>query len=221
MNTNNKELWKIDRKKHDLKYPDENVIRFLQHNHAIRPDAIIMDFACGSGRNTKVMAELGFQHIIAMDYNEDCLELTREKLGSESDVEYILNSELEVPVHEDSVDCIVAWGALFYLSRDREELLLSNLVKCLKKGGLLLADYRAKDDYLYGHGVEIEKDFYKLDNSCGSLSGITYAFRDIDELKQLYAKMKMTIINYEKIEHYVNNCSKKNSHYIIWAKRDE
>jgi ubiquinone/menaquinone biosynthesis C-methylase UbiE len=157
-----------------------------------------------------------------MDYNEDCLELTREKMmGLESNVEYILNSELKVPLQEESVDYIVAWGALFYLARDKEERLLLNLVKCLKKGGLLLADYRAKDDYLYGHGIEVERDFYQLDNSCGSLSGITYAFRDIEELKQLYDKMKMTIINYEKIEHYVNNCSQKNSHYIIWAKRDE
>lgn len=219
MNTN-KMLWENDRKKHDLKYPDENVIRFLYHNlKKGKEDMKILDFGCGSGRNTKVMSELGYD-IIAMDYNEECLNLTREKLGCYPKIKYILNSESEVPLKENTMDIIVAWGALFYLSRKKEEELLAKMVKVLKKDGLLLADYRAKDDYLYGRGQEIEPDFYQLDYTCGSLSGISYAFRDIDELKNLYKKVNMTIINYEKIEHYVDNCKKKNSHYIVWAKKD-
>ena len=27
-------------------------------------------------------------------------------------------------------------------------------------------------------------------------------------------------LNYEKLDHYVDNCKKKNSHYIIWARKD-
>lgn len=216
----NKELWANDRKMHNLKYPDENVIRFLYHNRFPKTDVKILDFGCGSGRNTKVMSELGY-HIFAMDYNKECLELTKEKLGDYPKIEYILNSELEVPLEENTIDCIVAWGSMFYLSRENEEKLFAGLTKVLKKDGLLLADYRAKDDWLYGCGSEIEPDFYQLDDSCGSLSGITYAFRDIDELIDLYKRMNMTIINYEKVEHYVDNCKKRNSHYIIWAKRDK
>lgn len=216
---NNKQLWAIDRKKHDLKYPDENVIRFLFHNNLVGHENKILDFGCGSGRNTKLMAELGFD-ICAMDYNRECLQLTEDKLNWYNKIEYIINSELEVPKEENYFDCIVVWGALFYHSRENEKLLFKNLVKTLKPNGMLLADYRAKDDYLYGCGKEIEKDFYLLNNSCGTLSGISYAFRDIDEIFVLYKKYNMNIVNCEKIEHYVENCSKKNSHYIIWAKKE-
>lgn len=215
----NQKLWAKDRKIHNLKYPDENVIRFLYHNRFGKEGAKILDFGCGSGRNTKVMSELGY-YIFAMDYNEECLELTREKLDGYSKIEYIRNSELEVPLAVNSIDYIVAWGALFYLTREREEKLLKNLSGVLKKDGMILADYRAKDDCLYGCGKEIEPDFYQLDSGCGSLSGITYAFRDIDEIAELYKRVNMTIVNYEKVEHYVDDCRKKNSHYIVWARKD-
>lgn len=166
------------------------------------------------------MADLGY-YIYAMDYNEECLELTKEKLKNYSQVEYILNEETGCPLEDGAVDCIVAWGALFYLSREREQQLLFELVRVLKKGGLFLADYRSKDDDLYGRGEIIEPDFYRLDTSCGGLAGISYAFRNINEIKELYAKLHMTIINYEKIDHYTNGCRNKKSHYVIWAKKDE
>ena len=91
----------------------------------------------------------------------------------------------------------------------------------LKPQGLLLADYRSKEDSLYGKGIELEKDFYKLDNSCGSLSGISYAFREIDELKGLYEKCNMIIEEYEKHNHWRDKCKECDSHYIIWARKHE
>lgn len=214
---NNKELWANDRKQHNLRYPDENVIRFLCANRSVLPGNKLLDFGCGSGRNTRVMAELGFD-TYAMDYSEECLKLTEEKCKTQ--VHYIKNTELDVPLESNSMDGIVAWGALFYLSYTDEELLFRELVRVLKPGGMLLADYRTKDDFLYGMGEKLDDDFYKLNEHCGSLAGITYAFRDLDSLKRLYQNCAMEIVNYEKIDHYVEQMTKRNSHYIIWAKKE-
>ncbi len=217
---NNKELWKEERLAFDLKYPDENVIRFLLYcaQKFSANNRRILDFGCGSGRNTWVMAELGFD-ICAMDYNRDCLELTKQKLNGYEQIEYVMNEELVVPKPENDFDQIVANGVLFYLNRNSEQKLLLNLARVLKVGGFLFADYRTKDDALYGRGRMIEPDLYELDETCGSLCGIQYAFRDADEIKHIYTKNGFEIIKFERIDHYMENCTIKYSHYLIWAKK--
>ncbi len=216
----NKELWGKDRLLHNLKYPDENVVRFLYHLRALYERPRVLDFGCGSGRNTLVMRELGFD-ICAMDYNSDCLNLTKAKLNNYERIEYVENKETALPTMDNHFDGIVAWGALFYLNRNSERVLIEELVRTLRKGGILLADYRAKDDSLYGRGAFVEPDMFILDNTCGSLSGISYAFRDYDEIKQLYREVGLCITNYEKIDHYIfNGDNTKNSHHIVWAKKE-
>lgn len=213
----NKVLWAEDRKLHDLKWPDENVVKFLYKNKEKVMEGKILDFGCGSGRNTRVMADMGLD-IIAMDYNKECLDLTAKKIPQYDKILYICNDETKIPLEDQSINTIIADGALFYLSRKKEMELLSELSRVLKREGIFFADYRSKEDWLYGRGEEIEKDFYKL-NCCGSLNGITYAFRDIDEIKEMYKSIGMKIVNYEKIDHWSDNCKRKNSHYIIWGSK--
>ncbi len=216
----NKDLWAFDRTKHNLKYPDENVIRFLNRKYGKildRSKISVMDFGCGIGRNTTVMADMGFM-IYAVDYNEECLKMTSDKI-KEYGVEYklIYNDGTDIPLEDESVDAIVAWGALFYLDRNKEKDLLCELRRVLKAGGMILADYRTKEDSMYGKGEELERDFYILDQSCGSLAGISYAFRDISELFSIYARCGLNLVEYEKINRYTNNMQEINSHYVILA----
>lgn len=84
-----KETWNKDRAMFNLMYPAEDVVKFLKRNYKQPEDKTILDFGCGSGRNTVLMSDMGFEKIIAMDYNEDCLKLTKEKLLGKNNVEYI------------------------------------------------------------------------------------------------------------------------------------
>ena len=77
-------------------YPAEDVVKFLKRNYKQPEDKTILDFGCGSGRNTVLMSDMGFEKIIAMDYNEDCLKLTKEKLLGKNNVEYIKNERLTI-----------------------------------------------------------------------------------------------------------------------------
>ena len=177
-----------------------------------------MDFGCGSGRNTRAMAEMGFD-ICAMDYNPACIELTKQKLGVYKRIEYVVNEELSVKASKNAFDAVVANGVLFYLNRVNEQKLLEELSRALKMGGIMHADYRSKDDVLYGKEKEIEPVFFELDAACGSLAGIQYAFRTEEEIKNLYLRNKFEIINFERIDHYVKNYTERNSQYIVWTKK--
>lgn len=218
MENNNKELWKKERLKYNLKWPYENVVRFLHYVTSKNDEVRILDFGCGSGRNTRVMVEMGLD-ICAMDYNLACIELTKEKLGDYKKVDYVVNEELCVMAAENEFNVVVANGVLFYLNRYNEQKLLRELSRVLNMGGMLYADYRSKADEFYGRGKEIEPDLYELDETCGSLAGIQYAFRDAEEIKELYLRNGFEITNFERIDHYIENCTKNNSHYIVWAKK--
>lgn len=218
---NEKKLWAEDRKKHDLKYPDESVVRFLKKNFKSGENKSILDFGCGSGRNTLVMADMGFM-IYAMDYNEVCLELTKEKLDNinYSNVRYLQNEKLKINLPDESLDCIVAWGALVFFNKSQREIFYKELNRVLKPGGIILADYRSKEDSLYKRGEQIEEDLFKLeDTMTGNLDGFIYWFCDKEYLIELYEKSGFEIFNTEKKEFSADNLKIKNSHYHVWGKK--
>lgn len=214
------QLWAEERKKHDLKYPDEYVVRYLNKKFCTGTGKRILDFGCGSGRNTVVMADMGFE-IYAVDYNEVCLELTREKLErlDYNNVTYLKNTRVEIPVQSDHVDCIVAWGALFYFNANEREENLQELHRVLKKDGYLFADYRTKDDFMFGQGREIEQDLFVLNENMEHLAGINYWFCSEDEIRNLYHRNGFVIENLEKKEFLTDNMSRNNSHWHVWAKK--
>lgn len=216
-------LWAEERKKHDLKYPDENVVRFLKKNFKTGKDKTILDFGCGSGRHTLIMAEMEFM-IYAMDYNVVCLELTKEKLDkiNYKNVKYILNKRLVINLPDESVDCIVAWGALFYFNKAERELFCKEMKRVLKPDGVILADYRTIDDHLYNKGTKIEENLFKLDDSsAGNLKNLIYWFCNKEDLAELYESEGFVIFNIENKEMIINNMTVKNSHFHIWVRKEE
>ena len=141
-----KETWNKDRAMFNLMYPAEDVVKFLKRNYKQPEDKTILDFGCGSGRNTVLMSDMGFEKIIAMDYNEDCLKLTKEKLLGKNNVEYIKNERLTISLPDESVDCIVAWGALYYFTGEERKQFAKELYRVLKPNGMVVADFRGKEE---------------------------------------------------------------------------
>jgi tRNA (uracil-5-)-methyltransferase TRM9 len=215
-------LWAEERKKFDLKYPDENVIKFLYKNYKSGADKTILDFGCGSGRNTMVMADLDF-NIIAMDYNDICLDLTKEKLDKRNytKVQYSKNKGNEIPVESTSVDCVVIWGTIFINNYIDREQIMSELSRVLKPSGLLLVDFRTQEDNLYKRGKELEPNFFLLDEAVGSLAGLNYWFASNKDAVELLHKHDFDIINIEKKDMYCDNLSTKHSHWHIWARKKD
>lgn len=213
-------LWEKERKKFDLKYPDNYVIRFLKRNYNTGEGKTILDFGCGSGRNTIAMADMGFD-IIAMDYNKNCLDLTREKMEQlfYDNITYVQNEKLEINIKDQSLDCIVAWGSMFCFNKKEREEFREEIKRVLKPGGLMLADYRSVEDSMYGKGREAEENLYYLNTEAGSLENLLYWFCTDKDLKNLYEKKGFEIINLECETFITENLSRKNEHYHIWLKR--
>lgn len=61
---------------------------------------------------------------------------------------------------------------------------------------------------------------FVLNDLCGSLAGVTMAFKEIDEIIEFYERYGVTVFNYEKKNYYVDKASHCISHYIIWAQKN-
>lgn len=138
MRKKEKARWAEDRAFTNLQYPAEEVVRFLKRNFKNAKDKSILDFGCGSGRNIVPMIDMGFREIVAMDYNEGCLELTRKKANNHPCLRCIRNERLEIPLPSECLDGVVAWGALFYFTNDERDYFLREIYRVLKMGGDIL-----------------------------------------------------------------------------------
>lgn len=213
------ELWGKERALFDLKYPAEEVVKFLKKNFKTPQTKTVLDFGCGSGRNTIPMVDMEFGKVIAMDYNRECLELTKEKIKSAENVTYIQNERMEIPLDDNSVDAIVAYGALFLFAEQERAAFAGELYRVLKKDGLILADFRGLEDGMFGMGQELESNMFLLDERAGALQKMIYWFCDDRDLHQLYETCGFTIENMERKLQWTNNLKDKVDHYIVWLKK--
>ncbi len=211
-----KKKFLVDRVKYNLIYPVEEVVRMLKRYCKNPETSTILDFGCGSGRNIRPMLDMGFKKIIATDYNEECLELTRSNLREKKhNVEYLKNNRKQIPLSDNSLDCMVAWGVLFAFTAQERQDFLKEIHRVLKPNGFLIADYRGKRDNLYGRGTEIERNLFLLNSDAGVLENIIFWFCDEKELRNLYESSNFIIDNIERKLQYVNNLSQVVDHYYL------
>ncbi len=102
----------------------------------------VLDLGCGGGRNTYMLASLGFW-VLACDYHENMVEATKKKIQQleHSDRERVTVEQanmLCLPYESDSVDVILANGVYHNTSSyDEITLAFRESVRILKTGGLL------------------------------------------------------------------------------------
>lgn len=222
-----KELWKKNIKKYDLQWPDENIIRYLNISypkHEERNEIKVLDFGCGSGRNTAAIAQLGFA-TYAVDYNQECINKTREILENTMinimEDSFRKNENTDIPFDNEVFDCILAWGSMFLNDSSARKNLLNEMNSKLKSGGFFYANWRAEDDFFMGKGEEIESNLYKLDNRAKvhGLEGMTYYFASREALEELYNECGFEIYNIEKRVFTIKNMTVNNSHWHVWARK--
>jgi SAM-dependent methyltransferase len=93
----------------------------------------ILEYGCGDGENTVVLANRGAK-IIALDISAELLDLARKRLDVNGcdDVELLIGSAHSLPLPDESVDVIFGMAILHHLEL---ELAAREVLRVLKKGG--------------------------------------------------------------------------------------
>jgi len=93
----------------------------------------ILEYGCGDGLNTAILAERGAK-VIALDISDDLLDIARTRLevnGCDG-VEFLVASAHALPLPDESIDVIFGMAILHHLDLD---LASSEVWRVLKNGG--------------------------------------------------------------------------------------
>ena len=137
----NRDTWNRHylRDKSKLSIPDENVVRFIHHylrNHPGASSPVILEIGSGSGRNISYLREIS-PRVYGMDFALNALLKQNNVVCARSQ---------ENPFKDKSMDIVIAWGVLHYLTMDQVNLTLEEVRRILKPSGVFFGTIRSDKD---------------------------------------------------------------------------
>ena len=170
----------MDWKKETLDFYDQNAEEFASGTMAadmsetrsrftahIPPKGIILDFGCGSGRDTKAFLDSGFR-VEAVDGSEELCALASAYTGIT--VRKMLFNELD---SQDRYDGIWACASILHLPRTELAEVIRKLEKALKYGGVLYTSFK------YGEYEGMRNGRYFTDFTEESLQAFWHSVTDL------------------------------------------
>ena len=216
----NRKFWGSVAIKGNLMWPNESVIRFVKKNYPIAEHtSYILDYGCGGGRDSFALCTMGYR-MIAMDYADEALDICRTRCAR-IDKEYIRivkNMGLEVPLEDECVDAVVADGSLFYYPKTDIIRIVSELRRVLRRGGLLWASFRTREDSMYGTGTFLDDGLYVLDDNSGR-DGCTYYFAGESDIKDISSEAGLTLEAIDDVKESFDGRKKLNCWFHVLARK--
>lgn len=109
-------------------------------------DAYILDFGCGSGRDSKKFLDLGYC-VKAIDGSIEMCKLATKYLGRE----VICMDFLDF--HDvDTYDCIWACSSILHIEDEHLFTVLNQMIDALKVGGIIYASFKVGTGYMIKEG---------------------------------------------------------------------
>lgn len=107
--------------------------RFLSY---IPSDGLILDFGCGSGRDTKFFKENGFD-VVAIDGSEELCKIAEAHTGIK--VKCMLFQELD---EVSKYDGVWACSSILHLTREELKTVFQKMINSLKSAGIIYTSFK-------------------------------------------------------------------------------
>lgn len=164
----------------------ENYEKFLSR---IPQNAYILDFGCGSGRDSKYFIENGYK-VKAIDGSIEMCKLASEYIGQE--VECMKFDELN---EENVYDGIWACSSILHVEKEQLGIILEKMIIALKEKGIIYTSFKK------GVKDEIKEGKY-------------YNYLTKEKLEEIIEKYKL---NVKIIDYFETLPSTKRIQDIVWA----
>jgi ubiquinone/menaquinone biosynthesis C-methylase UbiE len=200
------------RRKSELLYPDENLVRLLNKTINDPAGMTAMDLGCGSGRHLRLLSDFGISRIIGLEASHGALLLSK-KTGQPLLVQ---GNNRGLPLKSGSADLVVAWGSLHYNDKSELAPMLAEITRVLKQDGCLFATLRSSRDTYLKKGTHLGNDTWITDLK--DISGSIASFYNEDEIRSALSMFRE--VAYGLIERtLVGDMSSLISHWIISARK--
>jgi len=204
-----------------IKYPDEDLIRFMAkyfYNAPDRKGIKILDIGSGVGRNTIYLAKEGFS-AFGVEATDSGIKISQRRQEIEGvDAVFKKGNLTKIPFPEEYFDAVVDIQAIQHNTYREINEILQEIKRVLKPDGIFFAKMVSIRDHYFKKGRVIEK--HTLDDIGGGTfvnAGITHFF-DLDELRSLMSLF--TEVNIEYTETSFNTMKEKNVYWLITAKKE-
>ena len=169
--------------------PEEVVVDFVTSLKKKNKKIRVLDIGCGAGRHQVFMAKQGFE-THGLDISETGLTLTKERLKRHSLEGHLVKSDMKMlPYINSCFDAIVSLHTIYHQKLRGIQKTISEIKRVLKKKGLVLINFLSKRTYSYGKGAEVEENTFVEQE--GAEKGVLHHFSDDEELKHLFADLKI------------------------------
>ena len=191
----NKKFW--NEQSEYLSYPNEAVVRFLAANRPKDDEKkVLLDWGCANGRHLAVAKKFGFE-LIGVDYSKPLLEVAKKSV---LEAKFILNDGLSIKeISDNFVDTLLCFGVIFWNNKENQAIMLNEIARILKPGGVAFIDFRSERDTGYKIASHL-KDKVLLSQS-------------LDEIKELVKNSGLKLKSTEIYEFSANNMEYLNSWY--------
>ena len=202
-----------------LQYPDEMVVSFLSKHKGEFSRGI--DIACGAGRHTILMAQMGLQSY-GVDSSSSSIAYAKErssKLGLNVEFQNMLVQDMKF--EDGFFDIAIVWGLVHYLALDDQMNVLTEVHRILKPGGKLLCTLRSTEDTRAKEGIEQEPNRFLVDyfDSGSSVPKKTLMyFWDEEGVKQKLKQFVSIELGHRIVEP-IGKIGNKSAHWIISAEK--
>ena len=142
----------------------KGLLEFVPH----KPNQAILDLGCGTGTLTAQLAKMG-RCVIGVDSSQNMIDKAKEQF---QEIDFMVCDALDLPF-ENEFDVIFSNAVFHWI--DDHELLLNNIRKALKTGGVLICEFGAAGNIktidkafseqamIYGHSCKSRFNFPATD----------------------------------------------------------
>ena len=196
----NREIWNElnTEERHHVKYPAENVIRFVRKNFHCNGTEKVLDLGCGAGRHVIYLADTNVIPYGA-DFSISGVSYTKGMLEQLKYDRYIDNvveaTTYSLPYEDSFFDGLICWGVIDYMDVEHITQSVREIYRILKRDALALILVRTTEDYRCQNAIKEAKEIeertfileeHDVNKSASKENGMLEHFFTRDEVQKLF-----------------------------------
>ncbi len=165
--------------------PDEMVVQ-LARTLKIHGFTKAFDLGCGVGRHVIFLAREGYE-VYASDFSKPAVRYCQDWLHREGLTATIVQKDMtEIPHLDGFFDLMIAYNVIYHTTFNGMEKLVQTIHGKLRPGGHFFVTLKSTEGWLYGEGIEIEKNTFLRPGK-----GVPVHFSTEDEIETLFGNFDL------------------------------
>jgi len=149
------------------------------------------DLGCGVGRHVLLLAREGYE-VHASDFSKPAVQYCQEWLRREGLTATVIQKDMtEIPYPDGFFDLVIAYNVIYHTTFGGMKDLVQTVHRKLRPGGYFFVTLKSSEGWLYGQGVEIEKNTFLR-----SGKGVPVHFSTEDEIETLFGDFDLVAKKY-------------------------